>query len=240
MTSRSIYRRFVAVTCALGAAGALGLLAPACGNPVTDSQIDALGGETPGVEEGPFHRPGQPCLLCHNDYFGAEPSFIVGGTVFADLQSFKPVENVEVVLTDSIGETRTAVTNCIGNFYITKESWNAQFPLAVEIRYPAGYNADGTPQTDADKNVVRKVKAMGSVISRDGSCATCHSLYGRSPQVAGDGSILYYNTTGWIYANAPGETEVFPDVPASCQGKPPTDASQTSTSTSAGAGGGSP
>lgn len=236
MTSRS-KKRFLAIVGVLGAAGALGLLAPACGNPVQDQEIEALGGETPGVPEGPFHRPGQPCLLCHNDYYGAAPSFVVGGTVFAGLDSFKPVENVEVVLTDSIGETRTAVTNCIGNFYITKDSWNAQFPLAVEIRYPAGYDAEGKPMTDAKGAIVQKVKAMGSVISRDGSCAHCHTLFGRSPTVDANGNILFYNSTGWIYANAPGETEVFPDVPVTCAGKEPTDASQaTSSAASTGSG----
>jgi hypothetical protein len=228
---------------ALSTAAVAGLATQACSNPVIDSQIEALGGEQAGVAEGPFHRPGQPCLLCHSKYFGA-PEFSVGGTIFADQKgdSFKTVEDVEVVLTDSIGETRTLTTNCIGNFYIQKDQWDPQFPLAAEIRYPVYDAGTGEPMKDADGNVVRKVKAMGSYISRDGSCAHCHTLYGHGPAVDADGTPVYYNSAGWIYCNGSGDgatapdTNFFPDVAITCGGKPP---NSSGSSTGAGAGGGS-
>lgn len=225
-------------------------MAPACANPVIDAQIEALGGEQANVEEGPFHRPGQPCLLCHGPYFGA-PEFSVAGTIFADQKGayFKTVEDVEVVLTDAIGESRTKVTNCIGNFYFFKDEWDPQFPLAAEIRYPV-YDpntgekmmetvtgSDGLPT----ERTVRKVKAMGSWISRDGSCASCHSLYGHGPTVDPAGAPLYYDSAGWIYCNGAGDgvsaadTNFFPDIgPDNCAGVPP-NSGGTSTSTSTGA-----
>jgi hypothetical protein len=235
---RAALARGVGVAFLLGAFALVGAIAPACGNPVIDTKIEALGGEQAGVPPGPYHRPGQPCTLCHSDYYGVSPKIVIGGTVFADLNSFKTVEDVEVVLTDSIGETRTLVTNCIGNFYITADTWNPQFPLAAEIRFPV-YNTDGTEQTDpTDKSkVIRKVKAMGSVISRDGSCASCHSLYGRKPEVDAAGTVLRYDSTGWIYCNAADDTNFFPEVRSTCVGKPPTNGVTTTTSTAATGGG---
>ncbi|MFO0619308.1 MAG: hypothetical protein U0414_42360 [Polyangiaceae bacterium] len=230
------YARGAIATAIVGAAVA-GAVAPACSNPVVDAQIEALGGEQDGVPQGPFHRPGQPCVLCHSPYYGA-PEFAVGGTVFADQkgESFKTVDNVEVVLTDSIGETRTLTTNCIGNFYVRKQDWDPQFPLAAEIRYPVYDPNTGEAMLDSEGQVVRKVKAMGSYISRDGSCAHCHTLYGHGPTKSPTGDILYYGSAGWIYCNASGDkdtppdTNFFPEVSATCGGKPPNDGSQTTSS----------
>ncbi len=230
----------IAALALLGAVVA-GFAAPACSNPVIDAQIEALGGEQAGVEEGPFHRPGQPCLLCHSKYFGA-PEFSVAGTIFADQKgaSFKTVEDVEVVLTDSIGVSKTYTTNCIGNFYVFKDDWDPQFPLAAEIRYPVYDPATGEKMTEVvtvngeeQIRTIRKVKAMGSYISRDGSCAHCHSLYGHGPTVDPLGEPLYYNSAGWIYCNGAGDgataadTNFFPEIGPTCGGKLPNDGSQT-------------
>lgn len=239
-SARSTFGR-TAIALALAAAAVAGFAAPACSNPVADAQIEALGGEQQGVPEGPFHRPGQPCVLCHSPYYGA-PEFAVGGTVFADQKgsSFKTVEDVQVVLTDSIGETRTLTTNCIGNFYIRKDDWDPQFPLAAEIRYPVYDEATGQPKLDSQGQVVRKVKAMGSYISRDGSCAHCHTLYGHGATTDAAGTPLYYDSAGWIYCNASGDdttaadTNFFPEIAATCGGKPPNDGSGTTSSTTGG------
>jgi hypothetical protein len=245
--SRSTYAKGLVVAL-FGGALIAGLVAPGCSNPVIDTQIEALGGEQQGVPQGPFHRPGQPCVLCHSSYYGASPEFAVGGTVFADQKgdSFKTVNDVQVVLTDSIGETRTLTTNCIGNFYVRKEDWDPQFPLAAEIRYPVYNPTTGEPTLDGEGQVVRKVKAMGSYISRDGSCAHCHTLYGHGPTKSvnpdpAQQDILYYASAGWIYCNASGDadaaadTNFFPEIDATCGGKPPNDGSQTTaSSTSAG------
>jgi hypothetical protein len=214
----------------------IALASIACGNPVVDQKVAALGGEQEGVEQSEFHRPGQPCVLCHNPYYGASPEISLGGTIFADLNSFNPAANVEVIMTDTLGRSRTAVTNCIGNFFVLAEDWEPQFPVAVEIRYPT-FTPDGTPLTDTAGAPLRKVKAMGSVVSRDGSCATCHTLYGRVPIVNQDNVALWYDSTGWIYCNEKNEVNPFPPLDPTCPGKPPRDASQLSaTSTTTGGG----
>jgi hypothetical protein len=148
-------------------APALALLAlGACGNPVDDVRIDALGPEVDGVPPSEFHRPGQPCLLCHGEYQGAEPRMSVAGTVFATPQRDKKkppsVEGVTVTITDSFGDSKTKKTNCIGNFFIKADEWQPGFPLAAKIEYP---NPDG----EGTKPVY-----MSTRIGRDGSCAGCH------------------------------------------------------------------
>lgn len=199
-------------------AAAVGVLVVAsCGNPVVDDKIALLGGETDGVPEGPFHRPGQPCLLCHQED-GPGPAFQVAGTIFADTKSFTPVDKAQVILTDAAGQSVTLETNCIGNFYLLAGGdFDLQFPLAAEVRYPL-FDAEGKPRKDADGDIMRKSKSMASWISREGSCAGCHSLYGpgRSQKAGMD-----VNETYWIYCNAPGDTDVFPKVSAECQGRPP-------------------
>lgn len=182
------------------------LSAPACGNPVTDDKIEALGPEVDGVPESEHHRPGQPCVLCHSIAGGASPELAIGGTVFADSEGLLPVEGAEVVLYDAVGDSYVMTSNCIGNFYLEKTgSKDPQFPLAAEVRCPT-YDADG------NKLEGQKVRSMNSWISRDGSCATCHSLRGHAA-----------DSTGWIFCNDPDEvgSNVYPDVAKSCPGKAP-------------------
>lgn len=143
-----------------------------CGNPVPDARIALLGPEDPAVPESDIHRPGQPCLLCHGPYKGAEPELAVAGTIYGyafDTSDFKaepvPVKDVIIEISDSFGNTPDAPvkTNCAGNFFITKEDWNPSFPLRVAIRYPVPGDEDG------------ERVSMGTRISRDGSCSACHT-----------------------------------------------------------------
>jgi hypothetical protein len=185
-----------------------------CGNPAIDVLVDQLGGENPNVEAGEHHRPGQPCVLCHSPYEGASPEMSLGGTVFADQASFLPVEGVQVVITDTRGITKTVETNCIGNFFVEAGTWDAkypdpQFPLAVDIRCPT-YDENGALIVDAAGAPVLRVKSMGSVISRDGSCASCHTLQGRGGE-----------STGWVFCNAAGEVNPFPPLRQDCPGETP-------------------
>ena len=125
------------VSLALSAAAALLSLTTmlGCGNPVVDIRVDQLGDENPNVEPGPYHRPGQPCVLCHSTYEGVSPEMSVGGTIFATPSKDTPVSGVKVTLIDSQGDSRTLVSNCIGNFYIEKEKWDPLFPLHAEIEF---------------------------------------------------------------------------------------------------------
>jgi hypothetical protein len=142
-----------------------------CSNPVPDAYIAELGAEDPGVPPSDIHRPGQPCLLCHGPYVGAEPEMSVAGTIYGYAFDGNPdaapvpVEGVTLELIDT-GSTSPMVlpkTNCAGNFYVKKSDWNPSFPIRAAIRYPT-----------ADKPEGQRV-AMSTRISRDGSCSGCHS-----------------------------------------------------------------
>jgi hypothetical protein len=193
---------------------ALALTLTACGNPVVDRAIEEWGGEVEGVEPSEYHRPGQPCVLCHSVAGGASPRLALGGTVFADQRSFLPVEGVRVNVYDAVGELYTMESNCVGNFFLEYGERVPQFPLAVEILCPL-YAPDGSPREGEVK-----VVSMNSWISRDGSCASCHSLRGTE-----------VDSTGWIFCNDPGaiETNPYPDMPADCPGVPPLEAGSSAT-----------
>jgi hypothetical protein len=134
----------------------LAFTAISCGDPVPDSVVQALGPEDPNVPPGPSHRPGQPCLACHRDG-GKARAFTLGGTVYADLTSQKPIGNVAVIIIDSAATTFTVSTNCAGNFYVQGDQFTPVYPFWVSLR--AGPVRDD----------------MASPVYREGSCAACHS-----------------------------------------------------------------
>jgi hypothetical protein len=137
-------------------AAGLAFAAISCGDPVPDSIVQALGPEDPNVQPGPSHRPGQPCLACHRDG-GKAAAFTLGGTVYTDVVSQKPVGNVAVSIIDSAGTTYTATTNCAGNFYVRSEQFVPQYPFWTSLR--AGPVRDD----------------MASPVYREGSCGACHT-----------------------------------------------------------------
>lgn len=168
------------------------LAASGCGSPVEDKLIESLGPELEGVAESEYHRPGQPCLACHGQYGGDGPIMSVGGTVFATPHDQIPVEGVTVRVTDARGQTETATSNCVGNFFIEESTWKPVFPLTVNITCPR----------------VPTPKSMGSLIGRDGSCAHCHS---------GEASL---DSPGWVYCAAAMPDPPFSADPA-CPGRVP-------------------
>lgn len=118
-------------------------------DPVPNAKSANLGEETPGVPEGQFHRAGQPCLACHDD-------FSVGGTLYGVRGDKTPLANAELTFTDVNGKTAIATSNAAGNFWIPSAQFTLTFPLHVAVRY-------GTLEA-----------TMTSIIGRDGSCASCH------------------------------------------------------------------
>src|ERR1017187_10948970 len=93
------------------------LLALAACDPVRNDAIASLGPEAPGVRRGPLHRPGQPCLLCHDGAIGDPQRFTVAGTVYETLGNQAPSVLASVVLTDANGSSVHLQTNAAGNFY---------------------------------------------------------------------------------------------------------------------------
>ena len=127
----------------------------ACRDPVREMAMAALGGEASGVPPGPLHRPGQPCLVCHD---GGEASvFSVAGTVYARADGAVPLNKVTVELVDSDGHAAKPSTNCAGNFFLRPDELLPHYPLWVTL-------AVGTQKID-----------MESPIYREGSCAPCHT-----------------------------------------------------------------
>ena len=135
----------------------------ACSDPVHTHQVDALGGEQPGVPEGPLHRPGQPCNVCHGDYGPAHSEFSFAGTIYVDSVGKVPLPDTKVTLIDAKGKKYETGANCVGNFFVMKADYQPEWPVWTTIFYATG--ADGMPLS----------KPMSSPIYREGSCAVCHA-----------------------------------------------------------------
>jgi hypothetical protein len=152
----------------------------ACADPVHDAEVAALGPENPSVPEGPLHRPGQPCLLCHSD-------FSVAGTVYND-DLVTPLSGATVTLVDSTGSTTQATTNSAGNFFILASDWTPVFPIG-SYEDDAGMPVFGVTVVGTDPN---SPSQMLTHIGRDGSCASCH--FGAGPSTTTPGPV--YVTAG--------------------------------------------
>ncbi len=131
-------------------------LGAACANPVHAAAVAALGDEKPGVPTGETHRPGQPCSVCHGGD-GPGPDFAIGGTIYETRGVDKALGEVIVTLTDAKGETRTPVSNAVGNFYLRAGDWSPTFPLFASLSYKDGSTAN-----------------MMTRIGGNISCAYCH------------------------------------------------------------------
>jgi hypothetical protein len=125
-------------------------------DPVHDEAIADLGPEAPGVDRGPLHRAGQPCLVCH-DGSTASPAMSAGGTVYRVLGDATPLGGASVALSDARGTTFTAATNAAGNFYVTPSTWQPVYPVRVAVTFGG------------------KTATMTTIVGRDGSCASCHA-----------------------------------------------------------------
>ncbi len=152
----------------------------ACNDPVHDAEVAALGPEDPSVPKGPLHRPGQPCLLCHDN-------FSVAGTVYED-DLMTPYDQATVTLIDAVGNQTQATTNEAGNFYVLESDWKPVFPIG-SYTDDAGNNVVGVSIVGNDP---QNPAQMMTHIGRDGSCATCH--FGSAPTADSPGPV--YVTTG--------------------------------------------
>lgn len=146
--------------CLVGIALAGAAAAAGCVDPVQRDAKDALGPEDPNVRTGPLHRPGQPCLVCHDN-------FTVAGTLYLtpkpDAGPNKPLAYGRVRITDATGAKYEKVANCVGNFYITPREFDPVFPFRVDVAF-------GADPKEEEGTLV----AMESLVHRDGSCASCH------------------------------------------------------------------
>jgi hypothetical protein len=134
-----------------------------CIDPVHDEEVTALGGEVSGVEPGPLHRPGQPCLACHGGRGPAERELSFAGTVYLYRDQELPAEGTEILIREIANSSNriTLRSNAAGNFYVAKDGFDSGFPVSVAVvdqRIP-----DFPPGRD-----------MVTPIGRNGGCAFCH------------------------------------------------------------------
>jgi hypothetical protein len=152
---RHAFAALTSVALSIGA-GALAALSLVCTyDPVPQATIDRLPEEE--GEPSPTHRPGEPCVACHSAYEGADPPLSIGGTVYTiDANgNLAGAPGVLVLVSDAEGDSRKACTNASGNFYVERDKWPDPY---VPLKVQAGS------------------RTMQSIVGRDGSCATCHTL----------------------------------------------------------------
>jgi len=138
------------------------LVVAACADPVRNAERDALGPEDPNVPKGEFHRPGQPCLVCHDD-------FALAGTIY-DTDSVTPFEGATVTITDAAGNQVQATSNSAGNFIIRKSDFTPVYPIGEYVD-SNGNQVVGVQVVGNDPN---NPAQMTTQIGREGSCAFCH------------------------------------------------------------------
>jgi hypothetical protein len=138
-------------------------------DPVHRAGVNGLGAEEADLypPESEFHRPGEPCALCHSRTGPADGEFVLAGTVFWGPNVYEDrVDQAYVRIKDARRTTRCFVTNCNGNFFVRPEDFpNLTFPLLVSVERTKAPGRD-------DSTLVNK--AMASHIGREPSCATCH------------------------------------------------------------------
>lgn len=136
-------------------------LASCSSDPVRDRAIEELGPEDPGAPEGPDHRPGQPCLLCHSSGGPASGSpFAVAGTVYQSANDDADgADGVEVRFIDATNGAPAdkVTTSKSGNFYVPTSAWKLTFPFRVAL-FRNGAEA----------------ARMITTVNREGSCNYCH------------------------------------------------------------------
>jgi hypothetical protein len=139
-------------------------------DPVHQSGVATLGSEKPDLYpvESEYHRPGEPCGLCHSEKGPASSTFALSGTVFWGPDDYEArVDNAYVRIIDAENRKRCFVTNCNGNFFIRK----ADFP---KITFPILISVERTVKPGVDDNSTLAFRRMSGHVGREPSCATCH------------------------------------------------------------------
>jgi hypothetical protein len=175
----------------------------ACGDPYREQRVESLGDEAANFPTNANHRPGQPCVWCHDSHEGAEPEMSIAGTLFVAPPDVAPflVEGYVVRLLDSEGARIEVKSNKCGNFFVKKDQYDPAYPVRVEVLVP--------DETDPTKLLSNQL--MTSRIAREGSCGGCHK-HPSSPF-----------SPGVVFVSPPG---VVPDPPGATECAPPTFAPQ--------------
>jgi hypothetical protein len=166
--------RLALASCLFGVAG----LGSSCNlNPVHRAGVNNLGPERDDLypPESEFHRPGEPCALCHSKDGPADSEFVLAGTIFwwddpNDVQNRSYNDRVDqayVRVLDANKTRKCFVTNCNGNFFVRPEDFpRITFPLLVSV--------ERTREPGKNDNESIAIRRMTGHIGREPSCAICH------------------------------------------------------------------
>ena len=156
-------------------------------DPVHRAGVNNLGGENADAypPQSAYHRPGEPCALCHSKEGPADPQFVLAGTVFWGPDKYERRVNAAYVrILDANKVKKCFVTNCNGNFFVKQEDFSRiTFPLLISVERTKN------PGHDENTMVIRR---MTGHIGREASCATCHILQLRD--YGSPGQIRMYDT----------------------------------------------
>lgn len=140
-------------------------------DPVHRAGVKNLGPERDDMypPESEFHRPGEPCALCHSKEGPAKSEFLLAGTVFWGPDNYdNRVDNAYVRVVDANKTKKCFVTNCNGNFFVRPEDFShITFPLLVSV--------ERTKDPGKDETTLY-IRRMSGHIGREPSCGTCHYL----------------------------------------------------------------
>lgn len=180
-------------------------------DPVHRAGVNNLGGEQADLypPETEFHRPGEPCALCHSTAGPADSVFVLAGTIFWGPDNYqRRVDQAYVRIGGPDSTTKCFVTNCNGNFFVKSEDYpNLKFPLLISVER---VNNPGGPGPNDEKSI--KIRRMTSHIGREASCGTCHILGLRD--FGSPGQIRMYDTEGEV-------DTAKPPLPPSCPNDAP-------------------
>ncbi len=131
-----------------------------------------LGPDTGGHQTGPLHRAGFPCTDCHGPLWWQDhPTFELAGTVYQSPTDDAGQRGAHVIIQDANGQTVTAVTNSVGNFFVVTSGGNFRGSSEGSLVVPAGFKF---PLRVSVKTGSVEQK-MRSLIWRETSCANCHA-----------------------------------------------------------------
>lgn len=172
----------------VGAVLALGAATSCNLNPVQRAAVNNLGDEQGDLypPESEYHRPGEPCALCHSKDGPADSEYALAGTIFWGPDNYeRRVANAYVRILDANKSRKCFVTNCNGNFFVRKQDYESiKFPMLVSV--------ERTKKPGEGDETTLAIQRMGGHIGREASCATCHILGLRD--FASPGQIFMYPT----------------------------------------------
>jgi hypothetical protein len=143
-------------------------LAGCIGTSPENKARDDLGPDPGPYRNGPNHRAGFACTVCHG--VSATPGFPAAGTIYADPAGTMGVSGATITVRDATGLEVSATSNQVGNFFFVlgqgtrRGGGQGQSLLTKAFVYPLSVRVSANGQE----------QKMRGLIWREQSCAACH------------------------------------------------------------------